>query len=75
MNGRGSCALLQKPWLCGLSARAALRVALRNILVQFSELVFCCIIGMSILRRPCYGPASAASFTNELCLSQRRERR
>jgi len=39
--------------LCGMSARASLRVALRKTLVQFTELVFFCCIVMSSLRRPC----------------------
>jgi len=56
---------LQQPRLCGMSARARSRVTHRKLLVQFSELVFC-FIGMSNLRRPCYGPAREASFTNEL---------
>ena len=32
--------MLQQPRLCGLSARAKSRVALRSMLVQLSELVF-----------------------------------
>jgi len=40
MNGRGSWTLLQQPRLSWLSARARSQVALRKILVQFSELVF-----------------------------------
>jgi len=47
-SGMGT--LLQQPLLCGLSARARSRVALREILVQFPELFF--IFGMPDLRHP-----------------------
>jgi len=39
MNGRRSGAYFQQPRLCGLSARARSRVALRKTLVKCSELV------------------------------------
>ena len=39
-EGRWSRTFLQQPRLCGMSARVRSRVALRKILVEFSELVF-----------------------------------
>ena len=50
---RGSWALIQQPRLCGLSVSATSRVTLRKMLVQFSELVLFCCIGMSNSRHPC----------------------
>ena len=64
MNGRGSLTLLQQPRLRGLSARARSRVTLRQMLVQFSELVFCSI-GISNLRRPFYLRPSPRSLLYE----------